>query len=149
MNKAPEGVIVMFEGGYPIVALQVPARLSQSQKVRKVISHLAEAALRDPILVTEMEVAVGEAFSNAVKYGDRRTAISFKLESGKGNSLAVRMAYGGKPFDTTVTYPLDVLEGKGGLGRYIMTRVLDRMEYRFGAGGMTTLCMRKSRKSRS
>jgi anti-sigma regulatory factor (Ser/Thr protein kinase) len=127
----------------PVVEIQMPSDASECYKLRKVVCRLATATLRDPGAVADVELAVGEAFGNAVKHGAKNGKVSVKVEPHRHRELAVEMAYSSGPFDTAVTYPQNILEGKGGLGRYIMRQILDGMEYSFDDNGGTTLRMTK------
>ncbi|MHB0911910.1 MAG: ATP-binding protein [Armatimonadota bacterium] len=117
----------------PLTEIQAPSSATECSRVRKVICRLASAALRDSSAVAEMEIAVGEAFSNAVKYGEHKGKVSVKFETPARRAIAVEMAYPGAKFDTTVRYPQDILTGEGGFGRYIMRQITDSMEYSFDA----------------
>ena len=102
------------------------------------------AALDDPVAVDDIELAVGEAFTNAVKYGRHgRAAVYVDLSMPK--VLTLEMVYLGADFDTTVTYPDDVESADGGFGRFIMSRMLDNMDYSF-EDGHTILRMSRSRR---
>lgn len=74
------------------------------------------------------------AFSNAVKYGENGSKVSVRIEPLSNRGLALEMAYPGSSFDTTVTLPKDKGSGKGGFGRYIITQVMDSLEYSFDSG---------------
>lgn len=127
-----------------VTEIQAPSKPAECPRLRKVISRLAGDALRSPHAVADVELAVGEAFSNAVRHGGRNAKVSLRVEARSERELAVEMAYPGCRFDTTVTCPTDVQEGRGGFGRFIMQQVLDGMEYSF-RNGCTTLRMVKRR----
>jgi anti-sigma regulatory factor (Ser/Thr protein kinase) len=106
---------------------------------------LAAAALRSSGAVTDIELAVGEAFSNAIKYGKRNSKITVRVVGAPGCEVSVEMAYPGSRFDTTVKRPADIEKATGGFGRYIIKQVMDDTEYSF-RNGFTTLRMRKRRR---
>jgi len=116
---------------------------AKASRIRKVVSCLASATLRDPLAVGDIELAIGEAFSNAVKYGLGGKA-SMRIDISEPENIAVEMTYPGKGFDTTVTYPDDAESGDGGFGRYIMHQILDKMDYYF-EDGCTILSISKHR----
>lgn len=128
---------------WPMTEIQMPSRAYECSRLRKVVCRLASATLRDPD-VADVELAVGEAFSNAVKYGSEDGKVSIRVETPSSRELAVEMAYPGNRFDTSVKYPQDVLSGSGGFGRYIMRQIIDSMEYSF-ENGNTTLRITKRR----
>ncbi len=127
----------------PKIEIQVPLNPDECSRVRRVVCCLALAALGDPVAVGDIELAVGEAFSNAVKYGDHGRATVY-VDLSMPSELSLEMVYPGANFDTTVTYPENVEEANGGFGRFIMNRVLDRMDYTFEQD-RTILRMRKTR----
>ncbi len=128
----------------PRIEIQVPLNPSECSRVRRVVSCLASATLDDPVAVCDIELAIGEAFSNAVKYGDHGRATVY-VDLSTPRVLSLEMVYPGTDFDTAVTYPQDVTGATGGFGRFIMNRVLDNMDYSF-ENGRTVLRMKKIRK---
>lgn len=128
----------------PLTEIQMPSSFSESSRLRKVVCRLASATLNDPNDVADMELAIGEAFSNAIKYGGENGKVCVKVESPSVRELSVEMAYTGGTFDTAVKYPQDVLNAEGGFGRYIMHKIMDSMEYSF-EGDRTKLRMTKRR----
>ena len=122
----------------------MPSSAAEGSRLRKVVSRLATATLRDNRAVADLELAVGEAFSNAVKYGSCDSKVSVCVETPSRRELAIEMAYPGTQFDTTVKYPEDATAGNGGFGRFIIQSVTDAMEYSF-KDGLTTLRMVKRR----
>ena len=134
----------MDSGAGPRIEIQVPLNNAECSRVRRVVSCLASAALNDPAAVDDIELAIGEAFSNAVKYGTHGLATVF-VDLSTPRVLSLEMIYPGRDFDTTVTYPADIENGNGGFGRFIMSRLLDRMDYSF-EDGRTVLRMRKARR---
>lgn len=138
------GVRIMRHRADSITEIQMPSSAAECSRLRKVINRLASAALHNPCAVADVELAVGEAFSNAVKHGKRNAKVSVRVAAKPNRELAVEMAYPGLKFDTKVTYPKNVRKATGGFGRYIMQQVLDGMEYSF-RNGYTTLRMTKRR----
>lgn len=128
----------------PRIEIQVPLNPAECSRVRRVVCCLASAALNDPTAVGDIELAIGEAFSNAVKYGSHGRATVY-IDLSMPRVLTLEMIYPGTDFDTTVTYPEDVQSANGGFGRFIMNRVLDNMDYSF-ENGRTVLRMSKVRR---
>lgn len=133
----------MESGTGPIIEIKVPLNPAECSRVRKVVACLASAALDDPIAIGDIELAVGEAFSNAVKYGHQGSATVY-IDLSTPKAMTLEMVYQGSGFDTSVKYPQDVEKANGGFGRFIMNRVLDMMHYTF-EDGRTILRMSKSR----
>lgn len=118
----------------PITEIQAPTSAEQCSRLRKILNRFATATLDDPFAVSDVELAFGEAFSNAIRYGEGESKVSVRIESHPSSELSVEMAYPGCWFDTTVTYPKDVNNANGGFGRFIMTQVMDSLEYSFHKG---------------
>ncbi len=135
----------MISNGVSLFEIQMPSDASECSRLRKVVSQLTKATLHDSHAVKDVELAVGEAFGNAVKHGSDKNKVSVRLEALPRTEVAVEMVYASGAFNTAVTYPQNVLEGTGGFGRYIMNKVLDSMEYVFSEDGRTTLRMIRRR----
>ena len=127
-----------------VTEIQARSEAAECRRLRKVVSRLAADALCSPHAVADVELAVGEAFSNAVKHGARNSKVSVRVEAHAKRELAVEMAYPGRRFDTAVTCPTEIQDGRGGFGRFIMRQLLDGMEYSF-RNGRTTVRMVKHR----
>ena len=123
--------------------IQVPANVSQSYKLRKIVAFLASGLLYKPSDIADVELAVGEAFTNAVKYGDGDSKVSVKVDSSSNRELSVELKYRGCEFDTTVICPPEPTH-TGGYGRFIMKHVTDGMRYWF-KDGETTVRLTKRR----
>lgn len=134
----------MRRSAIPGTMMQAHSSAAECSRLRKVVCRLASAALRSPSAVADAELAVGEAFSNAVKYGAPDSKVSVCVEVSPRRGLAVEIAYPGRKFDTRVTRPKNVRRATGGFGRYIMQEVMDSVEYSFH-DGLTTLRMTKRR----
>ena len=128
----------------PATEIQMPSRAVEGSRLRKVVGRIASRALRSPRAAADIELAIGEAFSNVLKHGAKKSRVSVRVESPSNHELAVEMTYPGKRFDTTVTRPKDVGKARGGFGRHIIQQVMDSMEYSFRRG-RTTLRMTKRR----
>lgn len=133
----------LMQSCHPAVTeIQMSADAAECPRLRKIVRRLASAALGSSHAAADVELAVGEAFGNAVKYGVPRSKISVRLEASSGRELSVQLDYPGSRFDTTTTYPKDLANANGGFGRFIMERVTSGMEYSF-KDGRTILRMTK------
>jgi anti-sigma regulatory factor (Ser/Thr protein kinase) len=98
--------------------------------------HLTErlAELRaDEQAVVDFALAVSEAFSNAVNYGDAaRGQVLAALHYGR-SYCAVTLSYPGDPFPLAAP-TLPEPDATRGRGRYLMQRLSDQVEYEFDAG---------------
>jgi anti-sigma regulatory factor (Ser/Thr protein kinase) len=127
----------------PVTEIQAPSSLRECRRLRKIVCRLASATLGTSDAVEDVELALGEAFSNAVKYGSART-ISVRVKTRPGRQFALELVYPGRRFDTEVTPPPDMRGANGGFGRLLMKQVMDSMEYSF-RDGRTTVRMTKKR----
>ena len=127
--------------GSCITEIQMPSSPAECSRLRKVVTRLASAELRG-IAAEEMELALGEAISNAVKYGQSDAKISVRVKSLPDREVAVELNYPDERFDACVTCPDDVRNATGGFGRFIIQQVTDSMEYSF-EDGHTRLRMTK------
>ena len=126
----------------PITEIQAPSSAAECSRLRRIVCQLALAALRSPRAAADIELAIGEAFSNAVKYGGRGSKISVRVEIPSSREFDIEIAYPGSKFDTSVTRPRNVRKATGGFGRFIMQQVMDDLKYSF-RNGHTTLRMKK------
>jgi anti-sigma regulatory factor (Ser/Thr protein kinase) len=99
--------------------------------------------------IAEVQLAVDEACSNIIlyAYSGRKGIIKLALEL-VGDDLIVTIRDKGKPFDPTSVPPpdleADLNERKiGGLGMYLMRKVMDEVSYSFNAEEGNKLTMRK------
>ncbi|HUV04873.1 MAG TPA: ATP-binding protein [Armatimonadota bacterium] len=127
-----------------ITEIQLPSNAAQCRRLRKIVCRLASHALRDPDAVADVEIAIGEALSNAVKYGVLNSKVNVRVEAHSKDELAIDLVYPGRRFETRVSYPPDPDSGRGGFGRFLMRELTDSVEYSF-KDGHTTLRMTKHR----
>ena len=122
--------------------IQICSDPAECPRIRRLVSRLATAKLRDRAAAGDITLAVGEAFSNAIKYGSQGK-ISVMVDAMSPREIVVEMRYPGGRFDTHIRYPSEPASGDGGFGRYIMDEVLDGMEYSFDDG---CTCVRMHKK---
>ncbi len=96
-------------------------------------------------VITQMNIAADELFSNIARYsGATETVISCGMEAG---AAVLTLSDNGKPFDPTkIKTPDTTLSAAerniGGLGIYMVRKMMDSMEYAF-SGGRNILTVRK------
>jgi anti-sigma regulatory factor (Ser/Thr protein kinase) len=115
----------------PMTEIQMPSKASESYGLRKAVCRLACASLSDPDAAADMELAVGEAFANAVEYGDEDAKVFIKVGASTRRSVSVEMAYSGCKFDTCITNPQDVLSPEASFGSFIMHEIADGAGFHF------------------
>lgn len=113
--------------------IQVPADLAESYKLRKIVTFLASGLLFDRSDIADVELAVGEAFTNAVRYGIGSSKVFVKVDSSSNREFSVELKYRGREFDTRVTCP-EKPTHTGGYGRFLMQQVTDGVRYYFKDG---------------
>lgn len=139
--------------------LAVPARPQTASQVRVFVRDHARTAGFDENAIAEIEVAVGEAITNAILYGH------FNKEEGAGSGTApitvvvglerlrgdsaifyVEVRDAGPGFDPAQTHPTEPGDADpvGGRGLPLIDALMDRVHFQRGdAGGM---CVRMERR---
>jgi len=127
--------------GFPII---VPASLSAIQVIRDVVVQIARDMGFTETAIADIELCVGEAAVNAVRYGspkgvhDRLTVRFF----GDGRRLTVEIKDAGAGFDAEgVPHPSAELLRENGLGVFLMRNLMDRVT--FSREGGTTVRLEK------
>jgi serine/threonine-protein kinase RsbW len=129
--------------------LEVDNRLENLSVISDFIGKaLGEVGAKDRS-IAEVQLAVDEACSNIIlyAYSGRKGIVKLVLEL-VGGDLIVTIKDRGKPFDPTSVPPpdleADLNERKiGGLGMYLMRKVMDEVSYTFDAEDGNRLTMRK------
>jgi len=128
--------------------LEVEARLENISKIIDfVVSWMQNLKLDDSI--PAIETSVDEACTNIIKhaYSEGDGIISITCET-QDNELIITIRDTGKPFDPSSVLPPDLeadLDARriGGLGIYLMRKLMDDVSYSFDAKEGNTLIMRK------
>ena len=100
--------------------------------------------------IFEIQVAVDEACTNIIKYAySGKGGIIIVTCEMKGNDLVITIRDKGKPFDPASVPSPDLgpdLDKRkiGGLGIYLMRKLMDDVSYSFDAEKGNTLVMRKT-----
>ena len=121
--------------------VKVPAQVSYLRVLRKFISRIGEKYNFTAKELYAFKASVDEACTNIIEhgYGHKDGSITMKAIV-KGESFTIELVDRGKSFDPNLvakpnlqTY---VDEGKkGGLGIFIMHRLLDKVDYQIGSNG--------------
>ena len=131
--------------------LVVSSSLDSLSEVSDYIVAAARAAGLDDHAVWEVQLAVDEAATNVVlhAYGDHEVEGPLTITTEvKDNEFVVCLADHGKPFDPETVPPPDLtspLEERrtGGLGLYLMRKLMDRVDFQFTSDGQNVLTMAK------
>jgi anti-anti-sigma factor len=131
--------------------LTVSASLDSLGRISDFVVASAQAAGLDEHAVWEVQLAVDEAATNIIlhAYGDRGMdgLITVRTEF-TGHEFVINMRDTGTPFDPNnvpkpdLTSPLEE-RTTGGLGLYLMRKLMDRVEFHFDPAGYNLLTMSK------
>lgn len=122
----------MRDWAHAVTEIQAPSSVKECSRLRRLVSRLASASLHSGD-AADLELAIGEALSNAVKYGASGSKLVVLVDPSV-RELAVVLSYPGSRFDTHVKRPKDPSKAEGGFGRFIIRQIMDDMEYRFPEG---------------
>ena len=117
-----------------LVRFDADARSSRA--IRKVVSDNATQAGFDPDALADLLLAVGEAFTNAIRHGDacKEGGVTAEIIASPVE-VTVILEYAGKSFCHKIPCLSEAVNlSGGGLGRMIMYSVLDEVNYEFRNG---------------
>lgn len=115
--------------------------LSQTQRLKDVREFVTEQATLHGFQeddVNKITIAVDEACTNIIKHG-YHSAENGTIElhvNRKGNEFEILISDHGKKFDPNIVASPDMKEylshfRRGGLGMYLMKRIMDKVEFSF------------------
>lgn len=135
--------------GYPAEVVprdfRIPAGVEECRRARDSVCELAEILGFGESAVDDIRLAVGEAFSNAVRHGQaEKVPIHIQCRQIEDRFL-IELKYRGDIFSPE-DVPLPTAESgcNGGMGIYFMRLVMDAIEYDF-RDGYTHLVLEKRR----
>src|SRR5438046_1812186 len=124
----------MVVGTQGRVEFAVPVELGHGSVVRQTIRRVLEPVELSGDAIDDIILAVGEAFANAVAHGSgsRYEQVCLTV-SAWPESVIIQMRYPGEPFDASprAAPDLDQLTGRG---RFLMSALMDTVEYDFLPG---------------
>ena len=130
--------------------LTVPADEGQLALVRDFITDVCEQAGFSQRETNNTKLAVDEACTNIIKhaYDEDAGSIELRAEFADGD-VTVRIFDTGEPFDFTGVKDPDLDQyvetgKKGGLGVFLINRLMDRVEYNAGQSGNVLLLAKRS-----
>lgn len=124
---------------------EIPPSADACRRARDSVCEFAENLGFSPSAIDDIRLAVGEAFSNAVRHGQAADVpINIRCRQ-IGDRLLIELNYRGDQFHPDEV-PLPTAESgcQGGMGIYFMRLVMDAVEYDF-RDGYTRLIMEKRR----
>ncbi len=128
----------------------LPAERRILGEIADLINRFADVGPLSGAELNDVHVAVAEACTNAITHGlheDRTRSFELTVEN-SSKSLIVTLREDGTPFDPSLVTPCDLtsnLEDReiGGLGIYLIRRLMDSVEYSTESDGMKVLKMIK------
>lgn len=125
--------------GWQHAAFTIPGRISLLGMARDRLMSIARTLPFSPDEQGEIELAVGEALSNAFRHGcsGEEHSISVECEA-NGAALTVRVTDPGQGFQPdAVPIPSVKSLQEGGMGLHFMKLTMDSVQYRFDENGTT------------
>src|SRR5205823_11861946 len=119
------------------LAFTIPARTHLVKHIRTRISEMLQSLGPDSQLLDAVNLAVGEAASNAVRHGCREDdSLKVRVKSAtNGHTLVVEINDPGPGFDPDGVRSPEVGElREGGMGIYFMRLTMDEVTYSFDDG---------------
>ncbi len=134
--------------------LRIAAELKNLSTIRTFVEEEASALGADPKAVADMLLAVDEAATNIIVHGYQGRPGEIEIDvSRRGRNLVVRLRDQAEPFDPNqvpapdLTLPLEK-RPIGGLGVYLITRLVDEMQHRIRPEGGNELILVKKKSMR-
>ncbi len=119
-----------------LTLVRFDATAESARAFRKVVRDDATAAGFDQSAIPDLLLSVGEAFTNAVRYGNavEHGGVEARIQASP-SEVVVTLEYAGESFCHQIPCIADTVNLKsGGLGRMIMYTLLDEVDYEFKDG---------------
>ncbi len=123
------------------ISKTIPSRTDNLLEVRDFVSDAAKQFGFSDEDIANIVLAVDEACTNIIKHAyqyapDKEISVSIVRNNG---TFEVRIKDNGKNFDPNVLRPPDLKQNlshhrRGGLGVYLMKKLMDKVEYHFTEG---------------
>ena len=129
-----------------VMKLEIPRSPRYISLARRALMRIGSRVRLSESQVSDLELAVGEACTNAVKFGDLDSAtvfVQFMLQPG---SIEIEVRNTGPAFECTALEPLKPQASnlrEGGLGLYLMGQMVDELRVSCESGE-TAVTMIKS-----
>ena len=149
MDQKSAGVLTdQAESDWETAHISAPSRPGAAAILRHQVMEFLKSSPFSSEELADVELAVGEASSNALKYGspkgelDEVTVKCMKNE----HTLIVEISDNGGGFDPEAVSPLtpDGL-AEGGMGIFLMRALMDTVEFEFRSGTTVRLTKRRRR----
>ena len=130
----------MMQDAHNQTSFSVPLKVDKDGFVRHRITELAQSMPFGRHQIDDIKLAVGEAVSNAIKYGcPNGDNDCLKVNCvGDHEKLVITIHNPGDPFDPdAVPVPNPENLQEGGMGIFFMRATMDKVEYIFDSTGTT------------
>ena len=116
---------------------EITAHPQNASHARERIRALALRAGLTGVDLADVEIAVGEAVTNAILYGSPTATSRIVIISGRGNgAFFVEVRDQGHGFDPATLHEEDDNDALGGRGIRLMRALMDQVELHHNGGGM-------------
>lgn len=124
-----------------------PAAPAFASAVRRLVQGTAIDRMICPEDTADIVLAASEAFANAVRHGESGPGDAIWIcQQWRPGEVTIRLRYRGAPFPVE-SLELPTPDATSGRGRYIMSRLLDQVEYRFRGGWTEVTLARRLRRA--
>ena len=145
--QVPEAVFIMS-----MRKAKFPAQFQYLDEMRNFVGEIAGRSGFDAKEIYSIQLATDEAASNIIEHAYENTSKGFiEIACGmNGNSLLITLHDHGKSFDPSSVAPPNLKASLserqiGGLGIYLMRKLMDEVHYETKAGGGNLLTLVKRR----
>lgn len=133
-------------------AIQLTSSLDHVDLARDFVAEIARAVPMTAKEIYDLELVVTEALTNVMEHayeGDESSAVELSVTPGDAE-LTIVISHQGRDFDPASVPDPDMPEylaqrRVGGLGLYLMKKLMDEVEYTTGADGRRQIRMMKRR----
>ena len=116
---------------------EITAHPQNAGQVRERTRDLAARAGLAGLDLADIEIAVGEAITNAILYGSPTASSRIVVRAGlKGSTFFVEVQDQGHGFDPSQVREQDDMDALGGRGIRLMRALMDQVDLHYGSGGM-------------
>lgn len=116
---------------------EINAHPQNAAQVRERVRELAARAGLSGLALADVEIAVGEAVTNAILYGSPTAASRILIVSGLNNgAFFVEVQDQGHGFDPAALHEEENHDALGGRGIHLMRALMDHVEIHHNGAGM-------------
>ena len=154
MNQKAASLIEYYGGGFQLLmpGITFPARFEFLDELREFVADIARQNGFTDREIYSLQLAADEAATNIIEHAcEEDSNASFDVTCGmQGDALVIIMRDDGKPFDISKVKPPDLKADLserqiGGLGIYLMRKLMDEVRYESNSrtGNLLTMIKRR------